>query len=190
MSIIQALQLCNDNIFGKSTSYNIWVLNACAKGMESFGLPCNLHINVCLHCQLELQWCVSIWIFKVSLTSCIVNSHLEQFGSPHWLKYLMNCWIYTNLHYMITNIYTRNLEFGLLQMVHIEQFMQCHYIGNDGNTLYPNLPNSFLEEVEVQFYIFILHKFKFLFDKLQEELECLVENVYYYLSCCLCRYVR
>ncbi len=91
---------------------------------------------------------------------------------------------------MITNIYTRNLEFGLLQMVHIEQFMQCHYIGNDGNTLYPNLPNSFLEEVEVQFYIFILHKFKFLFDKLQEELECLVENVYYYLSCCLCRYVR
>jgi hypothetical protein len=51
-------------------------------------------------------------------------------------------------------------------MVRIEQFMQCHYIGNGGNTLYPNLPNSFLEELEVQFYIFILHKFKKKIDKL------------------------
>jgi hypothetical protein len=67
---------------------------------------------------------------------------------------------------MIINICTRNLEFCLLQMVCSEQFMQHHYIGNGGNTLYPNLPNSFLEEVGVQFYIFILHKFKKLFDKL------------------------
>jgi hypothetical protein len=93
----------------------------------------------------------------------------------------MYCWIYINLHYLITNICTRSLEFGLLKMVHIEQFMQCHYIGNGGDTLYPNLPNSFLKEVEVQFYIFILHKFKFVSDKLQEELECLLEKVCYYL---------
>jgi hypothetical protein len=54
--------------------------------------------------------------------------------------------------------------------------MQCQYIGNGGNTLYPNLPSSFLEEVGVQFYIFILHKFKFFFDKVQKELECLLER--------------